>query len=126
MARSTAFQSLAFLGALAAAPAAALAQAPLDGGSLPVRAGNVIGGGSASLSGGGDDRTITYGGGGAGGGATQEQPGRVATFGGNNGGSPYWIYGAPAPGGMGREAWLLGGGEDAQVMYTSPRGMGRR
>src|SRR4051812_31917411 len=99
MTRNTAFASLAILGALALAPAAVRAQAPPDGSGLPARAANIIGGGGASLSGGGVDRTITYSSGGAGGGTSYEQPGRAATFGGNSGGSPYWIYSAPAPAG---------------------------
>ena len=55
----------------------------------------------------GDDITISYSQGGAGGGIRYEQPGRMTTFGGNSGGSPYWI-GAPAPGGVGREAQVIG------------------
>ncbi|MCB4825314.1 hypothetical protein [Roseicella aerolata] len=80
----------------------------------------VLGGGNASISGGGDDRTITYSSEGAGGGARHEQLGRSVTFASNSGGSPSWTYG-PAPASPpGREAWLLGGGEDIQVTYVSP------
>ncbi len=124
MHRSTAFASLALLGVLAATPVRA--QAPMDLAATPTQAGNVVGGGSASMSGGADDRTITYSSSGAGGGARYEQPGRIGIFGGNSGGSPYWIYAAPAPSGVGREAWLLGGGDDTQVVYTAPMDAHRR
>jgi hypothetical protein len=126
MIRSTAFASLAILGALALSPTFARAQAPMDGTVMPAPTGNVVGGGGATLSGGGDDRTITYSGGGAGGGRSYEQPGRIGTFGGNSGGNPYWIYNTPAPSGGGREAWLLGGGADSQVIYIDPTGARRR
>jgi hypothetical protein len=82
--------------------------------------GNIVGGGSATLTGGGDDRTISYSTGGAGGGGRYEQFGRIATFGGNSGGSPYWTYGAPAASAPGSEAWMIGGGDDRQVVYVSP------
>ena len=124
MYRSAAFASLAILGALAAAPVRA--QVPMDLAAMPAQAGNVVGGGGASMSGGGDDRIITYSRTGAGGGARYEQPGRIGIFGGNNGDGPYWIYGAPAPNGIGREARLLGGGEDAQVVYIDPVGTRQR
>jgi hypothetical protein len=123
MARSTTFASLAILGALAASPA--LAQAPTNLTAMPADLGSVVGGGGASLSGGGDDMTISYSQGGAGGGIRYEQPGRMTTFGGNSGGSPYWI-GAPAPGGVGREAQVIGGGEDLQVVYVDRMGARRR
>ena len=82
--------------------------------------GNVVGGGGASISGGGEDITLTYSSSGAGGGARYEQLGRTVTFAGNSGGNPSWTYG-PAPASTpGSEAWLLGGGEDIQVVYVSP------
>ena len=127
MLRSTAFASLAILGALAVVPTPVLAQAPLNFAAAPTQGGNVVGGGSASLNGGADDMTITYSGGGAGSGvAPYAQPGRIAIFGGNSGGSPYWIYAAAAASVPGREAWLLGGGDDSQVVYASPLGARRR
>ena len=126
MIRSTAFASLAILGALAFAPSLARAQAPMDGSAMPAPAGNVVGGGGATFSGGGVDRTITYSRGGAGGGPSYAQPGRIGTFGGNSGGNPYWTYNTPAPSGGGREGRLLGGGTDSQVIYTDPAGAGRR
>ena len=108
MARSsTAFASLALLAALAAAPLAARA----------AEAGNVVGGGSATISGGGDDMRITYSTGGAGAGSgVLSQSGRLARFAGSNDGLQV-EYLTPAPADTGREARLVGGGEDAQVVY---------
>ena len=125
MARSTAFASLVLLAGLAATPA--LAQAPSDLAYRPAQAGsaqggNVVGGGVASLSGGGDDWVLTYSRGGAGGGASFDRPGRVATFAGNDGDKPTWTYGAPAETSPGREAWMLGGGDDSTVTYANPAG----
>jgi hypothetical protein len=106
MVRSTAFASLALLAALAAAPPAARA----DGG-------NVVGGGGATLSGGGDDMVIAYSTGGAGGGGVLTQSGRLARFASTDGDGPLVEYLTAAPAGAGREARLVGGGEDAQVVY---------
>ena len=126
MFRSTTFASLTILSALVAAPATVLAQAPMNGTSL-AQVGDVVGGGAATLSGGGDDMTITYSRSGAGGGASYAQPGRIATFAGNSGDSPSWTYAAvPGPRGVGREAQLVGGGEDAQVVYIDPTGTRQR
>jgi hypothetical protein len=85
-------------------------------------AGNVVGGGNgAALLGGGDDLVITYNQPGAGGGgAGWDQAGRFARFGSNHGDGPQVEYPTAAPAGAGREAWLTGGGDDAQVSYTSP------
>jgi hypothetical protein len=117
---------LAIIGALAVAPTLARAQAPIDLAYTPAQVGNVVGGGGASLSGGGDDRIITQVTAGAGGGRSFEQPGRVTTFAGNSGDSPYWTYAAPVAGAPGREAWLVGGSDDAQVVYLNPAGTRRR
>ncbi len=115
--RSTAFASFF---ALALAGGAAQAQAPLDGGAAAL-SGNVVGGGSATITGGGDDRTITYSSGGAGGGMTfHAQPGRAARFGSTQGDGPQVEYGPPTDANPGREAWLLGGGDNAEVVYTRP------
>ena len=104
---STAFASLAILAALAAAPLAAHAET-----------GNVVGGGGATITGGGDDMVITYSSGGAGGGGgVITQSGRLAGFAGSHGDGLLVEYLAPAPAGAGREARLVGGGEDAQVVY---------
>ena len=104
---STAFTSFAVFAALAAAPLAARAEA-----------GNVVGGGSATFSGGGDDMRITYSAGGAGGGGgVLTQSGRLAGFAGTDGDGLQVEYLAPAPAGAGREARLVGGGEDVLVVY---------
>ncbi|CAA9227905.1 MAG: hypothetical protein AVDCRST_MAG08-924 [uncultured Acetobacteraceae bacterium] len=118
MIRSFAFASLFALGLVAGA---AQAQAPRDG-SAAALDGNVVGGGVATLSGGGDDATITYSAGGAGGGmALHSQPGRAARFAGTDGDGPVVQYSAPADTNPGREAWLLGGGDNAEVVYIRPR-----
>ena len=106
---STAFASFAVFAALAAAPLAARAD----------EAGNVVGGGSATIAGGGDDMRITYSTGGAGGGGgVLTQSGRLAGFAGTDGDGLQVAYLAPAPStDTGREARLVGGGEDAQVVY---------
>ena len=111
MIRSTAFASLAVVAALAAAPLAARAEA-----------GGVVGGGGATLSGGGDNMTITYSTGGAGGGGVLTQSGRLARFAGGHGDGGLQVeYLAPAPADAGREAWLVGGGDNAEVAYDRRR-----
>jgi hypothetical protein len=106
MVRSTAFASFALLTTLAAAPVAARAEA-----------GDVVGGGGATITGGGDDMVISYSTGGAGaGGGVLTQSGRLARFAGNNDGRLV-EYLAPAPADTGREARLVGGGDDAEVVY---------
>ena len=117
---STAFASLA---ALALAAGAAQAQAPRDGGAAAL-GGNVVGGGIATLSGGGDDATVTYSTGGAGGGSgVLTQSGRLARFAGGHGEGGLQVeYLTPAVSAdPGREAWLLGGGDNAEVVYSRPR-----
>ena len=86
---------------------------------MPLSAGNVVGGGGATLSGGGDDMRITYSTGGAGAGSgVLSQSGRLARFAGSNDGLQVeYLAPAPAPADTGREARLVGGGEDAQVVY---------
>ena len=117
MVRNAVFASLIALGAAGAAQA----QAPRDG-SAAALAGNVVGGGVATLSGGGDNATVTYGTGGAGGGMTfHSQAGRAARFAGTQGDGPVVEYTAPADTNPGREAWLLGGGDNAEVVYSRPR-----
>jgi hypothetical protein len=66
--------------------------------------------------------TIVYGpaGAGAGGGTVRAQPGRVARVVRNDGDGPQVEYVTPAPARRGREAWLLGGGDEATVLYSSP------
>jgi hypothetical protein len=84
--------------------------------------GNIVGGGSASISGGGEDMTITYSSGGAGGGGgIMAQTSRQARFGSPSGDGLEVEYPAALLPGLGREAWLIGGGENAEVVYTRPR-----
>ena len=84
--------------------------------------GNIVGGGSATITGGGDNTQITYSTGGAGGGGSSPvQSGRLVTFAGSDGdGGPRWNYGASPDGNPGREAWMIGGGDNTQVSYVSP------
>ena len=107
MIRCTAFASLAVVAALAAAPLAARAEA-----------GNVVGGGGATLSGGGDNMVITYSTGGAGpGSGLFAQSGRLARFAGSHGDGSLVEYLTPAvPADPGREAWLVVGGDNAEVV----------
>ncbi len=110
MIRSTAFASLAALALAAGAAHAA-------------EAGNVVGGGGATLSGGGDNMAITYSTGGAGAGSgvlTQSE--RIARFAGTHGDGSLVEYLTPAvPADPAREAWLLGGGDNAEVVYDRRR-----
>ena len=83
--------------------------------------GNVVGGGGA-LSGGGDNMVITYSTGGAGGGSgVLSLAGRPARLAGSQGDGSQVEYLPPASAGAGREAWLLGGGDGAEVLYVRPR-----
>ena len=83
---------------------------------------NVVGGGDATISGGGDNLTVAYNTGGAGGGsALTAQPGRLARFAGSQGDGQIVEYAAPAPASSGREAWLVGGADNADVVYIQPR-----
>ena len=76
-----------------------------------------VGGGSATISGGGDDLVITYSAGGAGGGmATHSQSGRLARFADTNDG-PQVEYLTSAPANPGPSARLVGGGDNAEVVY---------
>ena len=76
-----------------------------------------VGGGGATLSGGGDDMVISYSTGGAGGGmATHSQSGRLARFTGNSDG-PQVEYLTSAPANPGPSARLVGGGDNAEVVY---------
>ena len=45
------------------------------------------------------------------------QPGQVARVTGNSGGKMQIEYLTPAPAGPGREAWLVGGGDNTEVVY---------
>ena len=117
MFRNALFASVIAIGAAGAAQA----QAPQDGGAAALD-GNVVGGGVATLSGGGDNATVTYSAGGAGGGmAFHSQPGWAARFAGTQGDGPAVEYPAPADTNPGREAWQLGGGDNAEVVYGRRR-----
>ncbi len=109
--------ALAALLATGLAAGAAHAQAPSAWG------GNVVGGGLAgTLQGGGADAQVTYAQPGAGGGGMHlTQAGRLGRFVGSDGGGPKFEYGPPAAADAGREAWVTGGGDDAQVTYGRPR-----
>ena len=109
--------ALAALLASGLAAGAAHAQAPSAWG------GNVVGGGLAgTLHGGGDNAQVTYAQPGAGGGAMHlAQAGRLGRFVGSDGSGPKFEYGPPAATDAGREAWVTGGGDDAQVAYGRAR-----
>ena len=95
----------------------------LAAGAAHAETGNVVGGGGATLSGGGDNMAITYSAGGAGGGSgVLTQSGRLAGFAGSHGDGQLVEYLAPAaPAGPGREAWMVGGGDNAEVVYDRRR-----
>jgi hypothetical protein len=120
------FRNALFASAIALAAAttgAAHAQAPDVGGYAPSIAGNVVGGGVASIAGGGDNQAITYALGGAGAGqAVLAQPPRLARARNSIGGGSLSVeYLEPETARPGREAWLLGGGDNAEVVYRNPR-----
>ncbi len=95
----------------------------LAAGAAHAETGNVVGGGGATLSGGGDNMAVTYSAGGAGGGSgVLTQSGRLAGFAGSHGDGQLVEYLAPAaPVGPGREAWMVGGGDNAEVVYDRRR-----
>ena len=77
-----------------------------------------IGGGSATIAGGGDDLTVTYSSGGAGAGMTfHSQSGRLARFAGTHGDGSLVEYLTPASANPGPSARLVGGGDNAEVVY---------
>ena len=102
---------------------ASLAALALAAGAAHAEAGNIVGGGGATVSGGGDNMIITYSTGGAGaGGGVLTQPGRPARFAGSHGDGSLVEYLTPAVSAdPGREAWLVGGGDNAEVVYVRPR-----
>ena len=107
------------------ASASLFALALVAGAAHAAWAGTVVGGGGATLSGGGDNMQITHSTPGAGGGGGAfAQAGRLARFAGTDGDGLQVEYSAPVPlpvpgAGTGREAWLVGGGDNAQVVYFS-------
>ena len=77
-----------------------------------------IGGGSATIAGGGDNLTVTYSTGGAGGGMTfHSQSARLARFAGSHGDGQLVEYTTSAPANPGPSARLVGGGDNAEVVY---------
>jgi hypothetical protein len=117
MFRNALFASVIALGAAGAG--LAQAQAPNVGLAAPAT-GNVVGGGAVTIVGGGDT-TILYSGAGAGAGAAlRTQAPRLARARNGFGGvSVEYLEPETAP--AGREAWMVGGGEDARVVYGDPR-----
>ena len=118
MFRNTLFASVIALGAAGAAQA----QAPDSNGlAVPATTGNTVGGASATIVGGGDNLVILYSGTGAGrGGSLQAQAPRLARARNGYGGvSVDYLEPETAP--PGREAWMVGGGDNAQVVYSDPR-----
>jgi len=119
MIRNVLFASLIALGTAGAG--AAQAQAPDTTGRTPI-GGPVVGGGNATIVGGGDNMVITYATGGAGEGhAVLAQPPRLARARNGTAGSMSVEYLEPETARPGREAWLVGGGDNAEVVYRNPR-----
>ncbi len=82
---------------------------------------NAMGGGAATITGGGDNLQITYGLSGAGGGGSLIQVGRNARLQTTGDGLEVeYLDVAPAGAGANREAWMTGGGDNTQVVYSSP------
>ena len=121
--RKTLFASLFAIGIAGAAQAQAPNTFNIAGQASGQQVGNIAGGGNgATISGGGDDLSITYSAGGAGGGgAGWGTTGSVARFASTHGDGLLveYVTLASAPG-PGREAWLTGGGDNAEVAYASP------
>ena len=92
------------------------------GGATQSAVGNVVGGGTARMMGGGTDTMVQRDA------AGPSQAGRMARFGSAAGGGETEItYIEPVPAGaLGRDAMLLGGGDNAAVVYldTLPRRRG--
>ena len=118
MFRSTAFASLAVLAAVSTTALAARAQGAANAPGY-ADAGNVVGGGGATLLGGGEDLVILYSRSGAGGGAGMAQTGGTARFTGSTGDGLEVEHPDLAPAGAGhrRAARLVGGGDNAEVVY---------
>ena len=118
----TIFASFLAIGIAGAAQAQAPSTFSITDHAPGQQVGNVMGGGTgAELQGGRDDLVIRYNQPGAGGGGVGwEQPGRFARFAGTHGDGLLVEYFTPGPAGTGREAWLTGGGDNAEVAYASP------
>ena len=78
----------------------------------------ILDGLSATITGGGGDLTVTYSTGGAGAGmAFHSQSARLARFAGTHGDGAQVEYLTSAPANPGPSARLVGGGDNAQVVY---------
>ena len=119
MIRDALFASVIALGAAGAAHA----QAPDAAGGVPGGGGIVGGGLGGMLIGSGNNAQVVYArpGAGGGGGMHLVQAGRLGRFVGSDGSGPKFEYGPPAAADAGREAWVTGGGDDAQVTYGRAR-----
>ena len=124
MARNLVLASLLALGLAGGASAQGAAGYDVTA-HVPRQVGHVVGGGSATIVGGGDNMQVLHspGGAGGGGGGGTAQSGRLARLVNGSGDGPQVEYldPAPAPAGWGREAWLIGGGDDARLVYAPPR-----
>ncbi|HYI82342.1 MAG TPA: hypothetical protein VEX11_03920 [Acetobacteraceae bacterium] len=120
--QKTLFASLLAIGIAGGAQAQAPSTLDIIGHAPGQQVGNIVGGGTgASLQGGGDNLVIQYNQPGAGGGGVGwEQPGRSARFASTHGDGLQVEYFTPGPAGLGREAWVTGGGDNTGVSYTSP------
>jgi hypothetical protein len=119
----TIFASLVAIGLAGTAQAQAPSSLNIAGHAPAQAVGNIVGGGNgATIFGGADDMTIQYAQPGAGGGgADWGTAGLVGRFANTQGDGLQVEYGAPtAPARAGREAWLTGGGDNAQVVYAAP------
>jgi hypothetical protein len=119
----TIFASLVAIGLAGTAQAQAPSSLNIAGHAPAQAVGNIVGGGNgATIFGGANDMTIQYAQPGAGGGgAGWGTAGLVGRFANTQGDGLQVEYGAPtAPARAGREAWLTGGGDDAQVVYAAP------
>jgi hypothetical protein len=105
----------------AAGAGTAHAQAPDTAGLVVPATGGVVGGNAATIVGGGDNLTVIYSGTGAGGsGALQAQAPRLARARNGYGGASV-EYIEPETAAPGREAWMVGGGDNARVVYGRSR-----
>ena len=104
--------------AAGAAQAQGIGAADIPG---PPAGGNMMGGGGAVISGGGDNMVITRSGAGAGAGRVYAQVPRLArAMNGTTGGvSVEYLDPERAP--AGAVAWLVGGGDNAAVVYLRSR-----
>ncbi len=120
--QKTLFASLLAIGIAGSAQAQAPSTFNIAGQAPGQQVGNIVGGGTgAELQGGGDDLVIRYNQPGAGGGGVGwEQPGPFARFASTHGDGLLVEYFTQGPAGMSREGWLTGGGDNTEVVYTSP------